>query len=208
MCAHLGCPPGKFRCRNFLCIPQTEVCDNYNDCEDGSDEEPSVCSSQGLCLPHQFRCRSGHCINQTMTCNGQNDCGDYSDEVDCRNQTICSFGTCSQLCIEKKNGAHSCHCAPGYSSSGSGKPKTCLADGAPSHLLIASDNKLRRLSPFKAGDISESVFNPGSIRIEAADVFYNGSEVKKYIYCIYIYLRNLFLLTLFLLLFEGYHFLE
>lgn len=43
MCAHIGCPPGKFRCRNFLCIPQTEVCDSYKDCEDGSDEEPAVC---------------------------------------------------------------------------------------------------------------------------------------------------------------------
>ncbi len=63
-------------------------------------------------------------------------------------------------------------------SIGVGKPKTCLADGDPSQLLIASDNKLRRLSPFKSGDISDSVFSPGSNRIEAADVFYNGSEVR------------------------------
>jgi len=55
--------------------------------------------------------------------------------------------------------------------------KTCVADGGPSHLLIASDNKLRRMSPVKSGDISESVFNPGSIRIEAADVYFNGSQV-------------------------------
>ena len=52
-----------------------------------------------------------------------------------------------------------------------------MADGGPTHLLIASDNKLRRLSPIKAGDISDSVVNPGSVRIEAADFFFNGSEV-------------------------------
>ncbi|KAI9558491.1 hypothetical protein GHT06_015278 [Daphnia sinensis] len=179
MCAHLGCPPGKFRCRNFLCIPQTEVCDNYKDCKDGSDEEPAVCQAQGLCLPHQFRCQSGHCIHGSMACDGFNDCGDGSDEVNCRSPSVCSFGRCSQLCVEKKGGNHSCICAPGYAamSTGVSKPKTCLADGNPSQLLIASDNKLRRLSPFKAGDISDSVFSPGSIRIEAADVYFNATEV-------------------------------
>ncbi len=63
-------------------------------------------------------------------------------------------------------------------STGANKPKACLADGDPSQLLIASDNKLRRLSPFKAGDISDSVFSPGSIRIEAADIYYNATEVS------------------------------
>lgn len=66
-------------------------------------------------------------------------------------------------------------------STGVSKPKTCLADGHPSQLLIASDNKLRRLSPFKAGDISDSVFSPGSIRIEAADVYYNATEVGPFL---------------------------
>lgn len=83
MCANLGCPPGKFRCNNFLCIPQTEVCDNYDDCDDGSDEDAAVCQAQGVCLEHQFRCRSGHCINASLACDHFNDCGDGSDELDC-----------------------------------------------------------------------------------------------------------------------------
>jgi hypothetical protein len=33
-------------------------------------------------------------------------------------------------------------------------------------------------APSKPGDISDSVFSPCSIRIEAADVFYNATEVS------------------------------
>lgn len=62
---------------------------------------------------------------------------------------VCAYNTCSQLCVEKKQGVFSCLCAPGYSPSGPLKARTCLADGGPTHLLIASDNKLRRLSPVK-----------------------------------------------------------
>ena len=33
-----GCDDGEFTCSNGDCISETFVCDEYQDCEDGSDE--------------------------------------------------------------------------------------------------------------------------------------------------------------------------
>ena len=36
---HTGCEEGEFRCDNAVCVPQSYVCDQVDDCGDHSDEE-------------------------------------------------------------------------------------------------------------------------------------------------------------------------
>ena len=37
------CAPGEIRCESGGCIPTSFLCDDDNDCGDGSDESPSIC---------------------------------------------------------------------------------------------------------------------------------------------------------------------
>lgn len=38
------CDADKFKCKNGRCILRRWLCDRENDCSDGSDEDPSLCS--------------------------------------------------------------------------------------------------------------------------------------------------------------------
>jgi len=83
----------------------------------------------GHCAVNQFRCATNKfCINNMYRCDGFNDCGDGSDEEGCI-QSPCHFGACSQICVEKKGGNFSCHCAPGFIGEGTSRNRTCLARG-------------------------------------------------------------------------------
>uniref|UniRef100_A0A8C9YCU5 SCO-spondin n=1 Tax=Sander lucioperca TaxID=283035 RepID=A0A8C9YCU5_SANLU len=87
-CKGVACPPApppclesEFTCAGGRCIPSQWVCDNENDCGDGSDE---ICPA--TCSPDQFRCSStpsGPCLNLALRCDGHPDCGDQSDEEFC-----------------------------------------------------------------------------------------------------------------------------
>lgn len=80
---------------------------------------------------------------------GTINCDDGSDEINCMS-SICSFGACSQICLEKKSGNFNCRCADGYSK-GLNKNDTCSSNEEPL-LLIASDRDLRYLLPVKQMD--------------------------------------------------------
>ena len=43
-----ACPEGQFQCRSDECIDSNKVCDDHEDCKDGSDESPEVCGG-GKC---------------------------------------------------------------------------------------------------------------------------------------------------------------
>ncbi|XP_072306545.1 SCO-spondin [Eucyclogobius newberryi] len=76
-----SCEPGEFTCVGGRCIPADWLCDNEDDCGDGSDE---ICPS--TCAPQQFRCShslSGPCLDVALRCDGRPDCADQSDEEFC-----------------------------------------------------------------------------------------------------------------------------
>ena len=82
----------------------------------------------GHCPVGEFRCANNLCISKTFHCDGFNDCGDGSDEETCVHPP-CHFKACSQICVEKKAGNFSCHCAPGFIGEGTSRNRTCLARG-------------------------------------------------------------------------------
>ncbi|XP_064364124.1 SCO-spondin-like [Dromaius novaehollandiae] len=73
------CAEEEFACRaSGRCVPSAWVCDNEDDCGDGSDE---FCALR--CAPHQYRCASGQCVPWGARCDGAADCLDASDEGGC-----------------------------------------------------------------------------------------------------------------------------
>uniref|UniRef100_H9GNM8 SCO-spondin n=1 Tax=Anolis carolinensis TaxID=28377 RepID=H9GNM8_ANOCA len=74
------CAEGDFACHmGGRCVPSAWVCDNEDDCGDGSDEFCCVPS----CGPGELRCAAGPCLPYLHRCDGHDDCGDLSDERDC-----------------------------------------------------------------------------------------------------------------------------
>ncbi|XP_038064974.1 hyalin-like [Patiria miniata] len=51
----VGCQVGQHKCSNGVCIPRSQVCDNFNDCGDydNSDEKSTLCVSE--CCPSRER---------------------------------------------------------------------------------------------------------------------------------------------------------
>ncbi|KYO43844.1 SCO-spondin [Alligator mississippiensis] len=94
--ARPGCPETEFACRGGgRCVPGAWVCDNEDDCGDGSDE---FCTLS--CAPHQYQCISGQCVPWGYRCDGTADCLDLSDEQGCpppgcgQHEFHCANGRC------------------------------------------------------------------------------------------------------------------
>nr|XP_054929395.1 sortilin-related receptor-like isoform X7 [Dermacentor andersoni] len=75
------CPADYFRCKTGgKCIMNILVCDDEDDCNDGSDEKNCV----KQCPPTHFQCESDKsCIKRLFRCDGDVDCEDASDEKNC-----------------------------------------------------------------------------------------------------------------------------
>lgn len=69
------------------------------------------------------------------------------------------FGECSQICNVKTDGNHTCSCTPGYShnSYSQKRQKSCSADGHLAYMIVANDNFLQKLSPYKHGNSAETL---------------------------------------------------
>jgi len=75
--------PHKNRCRDGTCLEDSMICDNKQDCSDGSDELD--CVQYETCKgPANFTCKSdGKCVSASLKCDGVIDCNDGSDEMGC-----------------------------------------------------------------------------------------------------------------------------
>lgn len=78
------CPADYFKCKTGgNCIMNILVCDDEDDCKDGSDEQN--CAKQ--CPPTHFQCETDRsCIKRQFRCDGDVDCDDASDEKSCGSQ--------------------------------------------------------------------------------------------------------------------------
>ncbi|XP_073488988.1 LOW QUALITY PROTEIN: SCO-spondin-like [Aquarana catesbeiana] len=98
-CSISRCGSDEFACHlSDRCVPGAWVCDNEDDCGDGSDE---ICSL--TCAPQEFRCANGQCVPLGHRCDGRADCADHSDEWGCpapacsSSEFRCANGRCIPL---------------------------------------------------------------------------------------------------------------
>ncbi|GAB1600507.1 low-density lipoprotein receptor-related protein 2-like [Argonauta hians] len=98
-----SCKDHDFVCSNGKCTLSVWVCDEDDDCGDGSDENKNMCASK-VCDKSLYRCNNGRCVYQEYRCDFENDCGDNSDEIDCDAPTCGPDQfTCSNFrCIDAK----------------------------------------------------------------------------------------------------------
>ncbi|XP_034653858.1 prolow-density lipoprotein receptor-related protein 1 isoform X1 [Drosophila subobscura] len=168
-CAHVHCHTNAFKCNNLICIRNSALCDGVNDCGTNEDESDQVCAALPKCRHDQFQCENDDCISKIFRCDGQYNCIDGSDEMNCQ-PPVCGFGTCSQICIEKKAGHFNCKCAEGYHK-GAEKNATCLASGPDQILLLASEQEFRFILPSKQeGTTVVGFFQTDSLKIDVFDI--------------------------------------
>ncbi len=169
----ISCGPHAHRCKNKRCVLKSSMCDGVNDCGDNSDE--ADCPKHPKCNPEtHFQCEHDlFCISKEFRCDGEINCSDDSDEINC--PSPCGFGTCSQICLEKKSKHHNCICANGFVKTGN---NSCEATGREAVLLISSESEIRFMLPQKHhGSLIYGFVPISSLKIDVFDMFIDKSSV-------------------------------
>jgi hypothetical protein len=73
------CGPNQWQCDNGNCIPESWVCDFWDDCGDNSDEAPNPNHPE---CPCPFKCNgTEECIPESWICDNYADCPEGDDEA-------------------------------------------------------------------------------------------------------------------------------
>ncbi|XP_045139064.1 low-density lipoprotein receptor-related protein 8-like isoform X2 [Portunus trituberculatus] len=96
------CSSDQFQCVfSGKCVSISWLCDDEEDCPDGSDE--ANCNLKPSCEEGKIQCpSSGDCIPSHWRCDGYADCKDSSDEENCTVvvKEVCKDSPCSHGCLE------------------------------------------------------------------------------------------------------------
>ncbi len=88
VCGILDCEEDEWKCKNNQCIYNDTVCDGYDACLDGSDEEETLCKNWEC---GGWKCKNNKCIDYLKSvCDKRPDCSDNSDE----DLSLCENSTC------------------------------------------------------------------------------------------------------------------
>ncbi|XP_077990109.1 uncharacterized protein LOC144444534 isoform X2 [Glandiceps talaboti] len=89
------------QCANQKCVDNMYMCDDLDDCGDGTDEDTMELCREA-CGNWQFACTSGECIPSFHQCNGFDNCVDGSDEEECETECAEYKFTCtvSRQCVD------------------------------------------------------------------------------------------------------------
>lgn len=95
---HRNCWFGEYKCHNGQCIRVALLCDDHEDCLDGSDEvecDPKL---------NHVECGDKTLMHQYFQCDDWPDCRDnHADELNCRICTDKEFRCSNSRCIAKAN---------------------------------------------------------------------------------------------------------
>ena len=81
-----------------LCLDWREICDGFQQCLSGRDEENCDLLEMNQCDPDEYRCQNGMCVSEEFFLDGQRDCLDWSDEILFKTSEECSRESANEQC--------------------------------------------------------------------------------------------------------------
>ncbi|KAB0803781.1 hypothetical protein PPYR_00751 [Photinus pyralis] len=127
--------PSRMCDNNTVCITADQLCNNHEDCQDGSDE--GLRCVEMLC-EHSLVCsHTCHNAPEGLVCSCPPPLHLQQDQMRCLEAHPCEdWGTCSQICTPIRT-RHKCSCLPGYTLTNDGF--TCKSDDPGIPLVIFSN---------------------------------------------------------------------